>query len=1156
MDGRLFYLIMLSFCHVPYSDEQVCTDPVNIQQDGDSQSARNRLAIFPRLNFTCDGRITNIRAEVIRSNSRDDPLSFQVWRSSSPGSMTYNRISEVLLQSDNQVTIRRSDFYDANIVLTGNSRIEFQSGDIVGYFHPNDARYSVRDIRTDEYVLYRFDGSPSPTSVDLSTRDAMINFRQPLIQFTIDIKCDNLSTPSNGEITSCSSGRVGVGYEGETCSFTCNTGYELTGSDTRTCQSDGSWSGSDDVCRRVPCPSLTNPNNGIITCSLGDDGVPSYEDTCSFTCNTGYELTGSDTRTCQSDGSWSDSDVCRRVQCPTLSNGSLLCPNGATTGVFEDTCTFSCNGGYELQGSNNGTCLADQSWSGGDPICVVLNCSTSPPLDNSQLQLPCDTQYQSTCVASCDEGYVTRNNVTSVTYLCDVTTNPDVVEWLLRDDASCQRVTCLELSNPNNGMVSCLLGNDGVPSYEDTCSFTCNTGYELTGSPQRTCQSDGSWSGSPVSCTIMECPSSSLPMNSMLAEFCSSTYQSMCDLQCEEGFNGSGDPSYLCNTYISSGGSSVMWVATGEEWSCERVQCTTLPSPSNGNISCDSTGVPRYEDQCSFSCDPGYELTGSSTRQCLSNGSWNGTDVTCDILHCNNLTDIVNDNALVNDCSDEFGSVCSLGCITGYMVVGNNTFTCDIENDGVGWRNNVTGGDFQCDIVTCTEDLVAPSNGSINCSSDNQPLQYQDTCTFQCDDGYEVEGSVMRQCEASGEWSGTSTQCNILHCPVTVVANSRPCDDTSYTSTCMVECEDGYNRSGDSYQYSCSLSGTGVTWMLTGSGVTCSPVPCVSLSDPENGNVTCPSNTSVFQGTCTYYCNRGYQLEGNRQTRCSADGTWSSEPVTCTILTCNDPEVEITKSQSVGDCSSVTYGSSCLLNCSSGYSVSGNGEHVCDDVNDEGTSVKWRSLGGDFACFAITSSDESDGSDITSAAIGGAVGGLVVFLLLTVLCIVVVFVKWSHRKQSYSTDKNRVYDEPSTAAVIVPNAVYTTDNTADYEYIKNDQIISPYIHDGVKMESNPSYGITRSSTNKLDSDVVIQPNPSYGVTKPTSKTSEDQYSYVQSNEFVHDPPVHHHTTMEDNPSYGLNRSEYKTAPQSLGADVQIFPNPAYHLVTISNQNRY
>ena len=68
-----------------------------------------------------------------------------------------------------------------------------------------------------------------------------------------DVRCDNLSAPANGKIISCSSGRVGVGYEGDTCSFTCNTGYELTGSDTRTCQSDGSWSGDSDMCRKGKC---------------------------------------------------------------------------------------------------------------------------------------------------------------------------------------------------------------------------------------------------------------------------------------------------------------------------------------------------------------------------------------------------------------------------------------------------------------------------------------------------------------------------------------------------------------------------------------------------------------------------------------------------------------------------------------------------------------------------------------------------------------------------------------------------------------------------------------------------------------------------------------------------------------------------------------
>ena len=130
------------------------------------------------------------------------------------------------------------------------------------------------------------------------------------------------------------------------------------------------------------------------------------------------------------------------------------------------------------------------------------------------------------------------------------------------------------------------------------------------------------------------------------------------------------------------------------------VQCTNLSSPTNGNVSCNSTDVCRYEDQCSFSCDPGYELTGSSSRQCLSNGSWSGSDVTCAILCCDNFTDTISvvNSVLANDCGSEFGSVCSVGCNTGYRAVGNDTFTCVSVNDTEEWRNNVKGGTFQCDI--------------------------------------------------------------------------------------------------------------------------------------------------------------------------------------------------------------------------------------------------------------------------------------------------------------------------------------------------------------------------------------------------------------------------------------------------------------------------
>ena len=63
----------------------------------------------------------------------------------------------------------------------------------------------------------------------------------------------------------------------------------------------------------VQCPTLATPTNGGRLCLLMSGIIPSYEDTCTFSCDIGYELTGNDTRTCQSDGSWSGSDVmCRR----------------------------------------------------------------------------------------------------------------------------------------------------------------------------------------------------------------------------------------------------------------------------------------------------------------------------------------------------------------------------------------------------------------------------------------------------------------------------------------------------------------------------------------------------------------------------------------------------------------------------------------------------------------------------------------------------------------------------------------------------------------------------------------------------------------------------------------------------------------------------
>ena len=120
-------------------------------------------------------------------------------------------------------------------------------------------------------------------------------------------------------------------------------------------------------------------------------------------------------------------------------NGTLHCPNGATTGVFEDTCTFSCNAGYELQGPNSQTCLANGSWSGGNSLCALFIGCTDVTMvtDGAMISSQCNYTYQSQCNVSCDEGFTGDD----VTYLCNVTSDPTMLEWVPMGgiDLMCER---------------------------------------------------------------------------------------------------------------------------------------------------------------------------------------------------------------------------------------------------------------------------------------------------------------------------------------------------------------------------------------------------------------------------------------------------------------------------------------------------------------------------------------------------------------------------------------------------------------------------------------------------------------------------------------------------------------------------------------------
>ena len=56
-------------------------------------------------------------------------------------------------------------------------------------------------------------------------------------------------------------------------------------------------------------------------------------------------------------------------------------------------------------------------------------------------------------------------------------------------------------------------------------------------------------------------------------------------------------------------------------------------------------------------------------------------------------------------------------------------------------------------------------------------------------------------------------------------------------------------------------------------------INCGGICDPDNGTVLISSSTEG--GVATYFCDDGYELEGNTSRECLPDGQWSGNETFC-----------------------------------------------------------------------------------------------------------------------------------------------------------------------------------------------------------------------------------------------------------------------------------
>ncbi|XP_078598029.1 E-selectin-like [Branchiostoma floridae x Branchiostoma japonicum] len=388
------------------------------------------------------------------------------------------------------------------------------------------------------------------------------------------VQCPALTPPTNGGVS-------GENYYQNVATFTCDSGYNLVGTSTISCQADATWSAAFPTCAGVQCPALTSPTNG------GVSGSNNYPDAATFYCNSGYNVVGTNPISCQADATWSAAfPTCAAGLCPTLSSPT----NGAVSGSnsLGDTATFTCNSGYNLVGGSTRTCQADLTWSGSSPTCAAVQCPVLTPPTNGGVSG--GNYYQDVATFTCDFGYD----------LCPVLSAPangdvsggnsytDMVTFTC-DSA----VQCPVLTAPTNGGVS------GGNSYGDVATFTCDSGYSLSGSATLTCQADTTWDGASPTCAAGLCPTLTPPTNGAVS-----------------GSNSLGDvATFTCNSgYNLVGGSTRT-----------SVQCSVLTAPTNGGVS----GGNSYTDMATFTCDSGYSLVGDSSRTCQADGTWTGSSPTC-----------------------------------------------------------------------------------------------------------------------------------------------------------------------------------------------------------------------------------------------------------------------------------------------------------------------------------------------------------------------------------------------------------------------------------------------------------------------------------------------------------------------------------------------
>ncbi|KAF6127568.1 sushi, von Willebrand factor type A, EGF and pentraxin domain containing 1 [Phyllostomus discolor] len=366
----------------------------------------------------------------------------------------------------------------------------------------------------------------------------------------------------------------------------------------------------------------------------------------------------------------------------------------------------------------------------------------------------------------------------------------------------------------------------------------------------------------------------------------------------------------------------------------------------------------------SLFCDPGFQMVGNPVQYCLNQGQWTQPLPRCERISCGVPPSLENGFYSAEDF--HAGSTVTYQCNNGYYLLGDSRMFCtnngswngispsciDVDECALGSDCSKyasclnTNGSYTClclplytgDGKRCAEPIKCKApRNPENGHSSGEVYTVGAEVTFSCGEGHQLNGAGNVTCLESGEWSHPIPSCEAISCGAPALPENGGVDGSAFTY-------------GSKVMYRCdkgyTLEGDKESSCLANgswshSSPVCELVKCSSPDNINHGKYVLSGLT--YLSTASYSCDSGYSLQGPSILECTASGSWDRAPPTCHLVFCGEPPA-IKDAVTAG--SNFTVGNTVTYTCKEGYTLAG------PDTIECLASGKWSS--SNQQCLAVS----------------------------------------------------------------------------------------------------------------------------------------------------------------------------------------------------------